>query len=263
MAARRLRVLLAEKTLSETGIILRSIGADGGWTVELVFAETKEAVQAALVAHYLDLVVLDLALLQPDAGAYVHRLHLENQRIRLVVFGRAAEKACAEECLAAGAGDYLLEGFMDEKTVSRVLQASVANMDERGWSKKEDSKTGETHRSSLQAEASEGTTQQSIRPMVLQKQEELIRMLKRNIRAGDRIVPRWCGQIELVLKNANEGCVEKVVQRLRARVGVSEAGVSSDAPVFITVVSGDGVEDAQSLMHNWSGEFALKIEEQS
>jgi hypothetical protein len=68
MAARRLRVLLAEKRLSETGIIPRSIGADVGWTLELVFAETKEAVQAALVAHYLDLVLLDLALLQPDAG---------------------------------------------------------------------------------------------------------------------------------------------------------------------------------------------------
>jgi CheY-like chemotaxis protein len=261
MAARRLRVLLAEKRLSETGIILRSICAEAGWALELVFVGTREALQEALRTHHPDLVLLDLALVQPDATANVHRLHLENEQIPLVVFGQAAEKACAEECLSRGARDYLLKGFMDERTVGRVLQATVADMGVKDWRNREDSKAGETCLCSLQAEVPEGTVQQPVATMVLQKQEELVCVLKRNVRAGDRIVPRWCGQIELVLSDANERCIEKVVQRLRTRMGLSEAGLSSDAPFFITVVSGDGVKVAQPLRRKALQGFALEIGE--
>jgi hypothetical protein len=48
MVTRRLRVLMAEKRLSEVGLILRSICAEGGWTLEMIFVETREEVGAAL-----------------------------------------------------------------------------------------------------------------------------------------------------------------------------------------------------------------------
>jgi CheY-like chemotaxis protein len=263
MATRRLRALLAEKRLSETGIILRSICADVGWILELVFVGTREAVQEAVGAHQPDLVLLDLALLQPDAAAYVHHLHLENKKVPLIVFGEPAEKACAEACLAAGARDYLLEGFMDERTVHRVLQAAVVAMDEKQSWNGGCAKAGETCRCALQGEAAEGSARQSITATVQEKQDELVRMLKRNVRTSDRVVPRWCGHIELVLRNATQDCAEKVIRRLRTRTGVPEARLWQDAPFRITVVPSDGVEAPLTADAQGAGEFAVEIEERS
>jgi len=92
MATRGLWALLAEQKLSETGIILQSICADVGWALELVFVGTREAVQEAVGAHQPDLVLLGLELLQPDAAAYLHGLHLKNKQVPLTVFGEPAEK---------------------------------------------------------------------------------------------------------------------------------------------------------------------------
>jgi hypothetical protein len=169
----------------------------------------------------------------------------------------------AERKLSAsrGARDYLLEGFMDERTVRRVLQTTVANMDESDWWQKKDVKAGEACRCSPQAKAPEHTTQQSVRPVVLQKQEELVRMLKRNLRASDQIVPSRYGQIELVLRNAKQSCVEKVVRRLLTRMDMRQLAILPDAPFVITVVSGEGVEVTQALICRQSGEFALEIGE--
>ena len=131
MAARRLRVLLAEKRLSETGIILRSICAGAGWTLEVAYVGAKEELPDALQAHCPDVALLDLSLLQPDAPLQVSVLSRTSLRVPLILFAEPADKPCAVECLSAGARDYLLEGFMDERTVARVLR-SVVGVEEEG-----------------------------------------------------------------------------------------------------------------------------------
>jgi DNA-binding NarL/FixJ family response regulator len=157
MVTRRLRVLMAEKRLSEVGLILRSICAEGGWTLEMIFVETREEVGAALRAHRPDLALLDLSLLQPAAALYVHVLHLENSQVPLIIFAEPGDEAFVEECLAHGARDYLLEGFMDERTVARVLQG-VANGMEEGTlvPSPECSKAGENCRCSMQRRHQKG-----------------------------------------------------------------------------------------------------------
>jgi hypothetical protein len=152
---------------------------------------------------------------------------------------------------------------MDERTVLRVLQAAVAAMEGKWSWAREFSGTGETCRCVLQAEAPEGSAHQSAQAIIQEKQDELVRTLKRNVRSSDRIVPRWCGQIELVLRNTNEDCAERVVHRLRTQLGASNARVSLDASFCITIVAGEGVEVTQPRMRKESGEFALKNEERS
>ena len=60
MVTRRLRVLLAEKRLSEAGIILRSICAEAGWALELVYVATREELGEALQSYSPDVALLDL-----------------------------------------------------------------------------------------------------------------------------------------------------------------------------------------------------------
>jgi CheY-like chemotaxis protein len=263
MAKRRLRVLLAEKRLSETGIILRSICADVGWALEMVFVGSREAIHEALRAYHPDLALLDLALLQPDAVLCIRGLHLRNNQTPLIVFGEPAEKACAEACLSSGARDYLLEGFMDERTVSRVLQAAVAAMEEKESQNRECSKAGEACRCSLQVQAAERMTHQRITAIPVERQEQLVRILKRSVRVSDRIVPRRCGRIELVLSNASEDCLETVAHRLQTQMKASKAGLFPDARFPITVLAGPGAEVSESVMCGGPVEFRLEIGEQA
>lgn len=103
MTARRLRVLLGEKRLTEAGIILRSICAEAGWTLEVMYEETRQGVEGRLKEHRPDLVLLDLSLLQPDAPSQVRVLHLANAQVPFILFAEPADKACAVECLSTGA----------------------------------------------------------------------------------------------------------------------------------------------------------------
>ena len=248
MATRRLRVLMAEKRLSEAGITLRSICAEGGRALEMIFVETREEVGAALSAHRPDLALLDLSLLQPEAALYVHVLHLENSQVPLIIFAEPGDEAFVDECLSEGARDYLLEGFMDEKTVARVLQGVVDGM-EGGtlMSSRACLKAGEMCSCLMQAEAPEGTASQSVRRTNEEMQRKLVGVLKQNVRAGDRIVPRWCGRIELVLSNANESCLGTVVRRLRTQMSASQGGLSPETSSRTTVCVGNGVMVSRPL----------------
>lgn len=205
MAKRRLRVLLAEKRLSETGIILRSIGAGVGWALEMLFVRTKETVQEALGAYHPDLALLDLALLQPDAALCTYGLHLQNHQTPLIVFGETSEKTCAEECLSSGARDYLLEGFMDDRTVRRMLQTAVAAMENKECWNEGCSNTGETWRYSAQTEAAEDMEHPSMTPVPARKQEELVQMRKRKVRTSDRVVPRRSGRNRIGTQQCQRG----------------------------------------------------------
>ena len=69
MAISTLRVLLAEQGFSETGLVLRSLCAEAGWSLEMVFVDDRARLGQAFLAHCPDVAFLQLALLQPDAPA--------------------------------------------------------------------------------------------------------------------------------------------------------------------------------------------------
>ncbi len=126
MGASRLRVVLAENGLTETGLTLRSVCAEAGQVLELVRVGKGADLVQALQDHRPDIALLKLTLLQPDAGDRLRVLQESSPSIPLILLAEPADKVNAETCLAMGAADYLVEGYLDERTMSRVLHSAIA-----------------------------------------------------------------------------------------------------------------------------------------
>jgi CheY-like chemotaxis protein len=215
MAKRHLRVLLAEKRLSEARIILREICAEEGRALELVFVGTREELGAGLKTYCPDVALLDLELLQPEAAEHLRVLHLANKSVPILLFAEPADKVLAEECLSAGARDYLLEGYMDERTVTRVLRAAVGEgQRELEAISTDERRCGFCARLENVEEIRKRAGKREMDTML----EGLTKALERNVRARDRVKLRSCGHIDLVLENTNEQCFGSIAQRLRNRV---------------------------------------------
>lgn len=125
MIATTLRVLLAESEFTETGLTLRSLCAEAGWSLELIFVDTPSQLAHALQSYCPDVAFVQLALLQPDAPALLRALHQSHPSIPFILFAPPADIACAVSCLSTGASDFMLEGFMDEQTMARVLCSAM------------------------------------------------------------------------------------------------------------------------------------------
>ena len=241
MAADSLRVLLAENRLSETGIILRSLCAGAGWALELIFVGTRVELAQALPAHCPEVALVDLSLLQPDAAVHLRVLHQANPAIPLILFADPVDKACAVKCLSMGAKDFLLEGFMDERTMARVLRSAVDPGPAGGLTPSLvdliSARGRNLHRlpgerplpgSSVTAshlcafwvclENLEQAQLQVGDQLVDRLWQELAQMLRKRVRAGDEVVPVSRGQMVISLHNADESCSAAILQRIRARV---------------------------------------------
>jgi CheY-like chemotaxis protein len=236
MTARRLRVLLAEKRLTEAGIILRSICAEAGWVLEMVFVAMRGELEEALKAHSPDVALLDLSLLQPEAATFLRVLYLANSHVPFILFAEPADKSCVMQCLSMGARDFLLEGYMDERTVARVLHsvvgvteeealmpATVTSSSEEGCAFSVRLEPLQETQDRMQGRAIDGATQ------------GLLRVLKRNVRARDQVVPRRCGEIDLVLADANENCLVAIIERIQARLKAYTGPLSPDLSPSVTV----------------------------
>jgi DNA-binding NarL/FixJ family response regulator len=124
MVALSLRVLLAEKEYTEAGLILRSLCAEAGWSLEIMFVDSRAELEQALSAYCPDVVLVQLTVLQPDAPTHLGVLHLANSSVPFILLADPADRACAVACLSMGAKDFMLEGFMDERTMARALCAA-------------------------------------------------------------------------------------------------------------------------------------------
>jgi CheY-like chemotaxis protein len=129
MKSSHLRVLLAESGLTEAGITLRSLCVETGRTLELVFVTNRESLHRSLRDFRPDVALLSLSLLQPDPTSMIYSLHQSLPHIPLILFADLADKELATACLQMGATDYMLEGFMDERTLGRALQAALRPLD--------------------------------------------------------------------------------------------------------------------------------------
>jgi hypothetical protein len=70
-----LRVLLAESGFTETGVTLRSLCAEQGNALELLFVSRRSNLSLAPRTYCPDVALLDLALFQPDPPGAVSVLH--------------------------------------------------------------------------------------------------------------------------------------------------------------------------------------------
>ena len=120
-----LTVLLAEGGTSEASISLRTFSTTGRCDQKCLKPRSTSLLEA-LQKHRPDVALLQMLVLQPDPAATVRRLHEHAPEVALIIWAEPADEEIATKCIQAGARDYMLEGFLDERTLARVLRRATA-----------------------------------------------------------------------------------------------------------------------------------------
>ncbi len=125
MNEKKLRVLLAEGNPGETASALRGLYPEGQDSLELTNVSSVSTLIATLEILNPEIIFLDLALAHPDPPDGVRRVHRSAPAVPLIVLADGSDKNYAAQCLSQGALDYLLKGFIDSRTLERVLRAAL------------------------------------------------------------------------------------------------------------------------------------------
>ena len=121
-----LKVLLAEGGRGEASVSLRTFSTVAGRCIQSYVVSRSLSLLEALQLFRPDVALLQLLVLQPDPAATVSRLHECAPDVALIIWAEPADKEIAAKCIQAGAKDYMLEGFTDERTLDRVLRTAMA-----------------------------------------------------------------------------------------------------------------------------------------
>jgi DNA-binding response OmpR family regulator len=125
MTQKRLRILLAEGTPSETAQTLGALFSGPAGGLELTVVSTLATLIPTINLVDPEIVLLDLALSLGDPLDAVRLVHRSAPGVPLVVLADPAQKQYAAQSLSEGAMDYVLKGFMDSRTLDRVLRGAL------------------------------------------------------------------------------------------------------------------------------------------
>jgi diguanylate cyclase (GGDEF)-like protein len=125
MTGKKFRVLLAEGAPGEAAESLRELYPGPGSTLELTVVSTVATLLATIEVAAPETIFLDLSLGKPDPLEAVRRVRRAAPAIPLIVFADIADKSFAARSISEGAIDYLLKGFMDTRTLERVLRTAL------------------------------------------------------------------------------------------------------------------------------------------
>jgi two-component system, cell cycle response regulator len=125
MKNEKLRILLAEDFSGEAATSLRVLFPADQNRLDLTLVSSVSTLIPTIQAVNPEVIFLDLALARPEPLEAVRRVHRAAPDVPLIVFADAAEKDYGAQSLKEGALDYLLKGFMDPRTMDRVLRAAL------------------------------------------------------------------------------------------------------------------------------------------
>src|SRR5580693_2909577 len=125
MVQKKLRILLAEAEPSETADTLRTLFPDAVGGLDLTVVSTMATLVPTVKLIDPEIILLDLELSLKDPLDDVHLVHRSAPGIPLVVLADPSQKQFAAQSLSEGAMDYVLKGFMDARTLGRVLRAAL------------------------------------------------------------------------------------------------------------------------------------------
>ena len=125
MIGKKFRVLLAESAPGEAAEYLRALYPEPDSQLELSVVSTLPTLLATIELVEPQTIFLDLDLGRPDPLDAVRRVHGAAPGIPLIVFADVADKTYASRSISEGAIDYLLKGFMDARTIERVLRTAL------------------------------------------------------------------------------------------------------------------------------------------
>jgi len=125
MMQKKVRILLAEDDSQETVDTLGALFPDATGGLELTVVSTIATLIPTVKMVDPELILLDLELSLSDPLDAVHLVHRSAPGIPLVVLADPAQKQYAAQSLSEGAMDYVLKGFMDARTLGRVLRTAL------------------------------------------------------------------------------------------------------------------------------------------
>ena len=125
MTNKKLRVLLAEGASGEATQGLRALFLEASGGLDLTTVSTLNTLLPTVNVINPEILLLDLALTHPYPLEAVRRVHRSAPGVPLIVFADPADKEQAALCLREGAMDYLLKGFMDTRTLDRVVRSAL------------------------------------------------------------------------------------------------------------------------------------------
>ena len=127
MIKKKLRILLAEGDPAETTAALRELYPEAQDGLELTIVSTIPTLIASLEIVNPEVIFVDLSLARPDPLEAGRRVHRSAPEVPLIVLADGSHKNCATQSLSQGALDYLLKGFIDTRTLKRVLRQALAH----------------------------------------------------------------------------------------------------------------------------------------
>jgi diguanylate cyclase (GGDEF)-like protein len=122
---KKLRILLAETEPSETAETLRALFPEESGGLDLTVVSTMATLVPTAKIVDPEIILLDLELSMRDPLDAVHLVHRSAPGIPLVVLADPSQKQFAAQSLSEGAMDYVLKGFMDARTLGRVLRTAL------------------------------------------------------------------------------------------------------------------------------------------
>src|ERR1700723_2768121 len=125
MVQKKLRILPAEAEPSETADPLRTLFPEAAGGLDLTVVSTMATLVPTAKIVDPEIILLDLELSMRDPLDAVHLVHRSAPGIPLVVLADPSQKQHAAQSLSEGAMDYFLKGFMDARTLGRVLRTAL------------------------------------------------------------------------------------------------------------------------------------------
>lgn len=125
MTQKKVRILLAEDDAAETVDTLRALYPDSTGGLDLTVVSTMATLIPTVKMVDPELILFDLELSLNDPLDAVHLVHRSAPGIPLVVLADPAKKSYAAQSLSEGAMDYVLKGFMDARTLGRVVRTAL------------------------------------------------------------------------------------------------------------------------------------------
>src|SRR5271168_2691055 len=126
MTQKKVRILLAEDDASETVDTLAALYPDSTGGLDLTVVSTMATLIPTVKMVDPELILFDLELSLSDPLDAVHLVHRSAPGTPLVVLADPSQKQYAAQSLSEGAMDYVLKGFMDARTLDRVLRGALA-----------------------------------------------------------------------------------------------------------------------------------------
>ena len=126
MTQKKVRILLAESGEGDTAETLRALFAESEGELDLAVVGTIATLIPTIRIVDPEIILLDLALSLRNPLDAVRLVHRSAPGTPLVILADPSQKQYAAQSLSEGAMDYVLKGFMDARTLDRILRSALA-----------------------------------------------------------------------------------------------------------------------------------------